>query len=136
MAAFALSRGESRQVAVSLTQEIGSFLVYCPYGSHRPFETWIVPTTHRHRFEEVSPEEMADLARTLQETYRRMQAVRPGVPLELALHTAPNEAMQLRDDEWCSLREDYHWHIEVVPNDGRREMVGRLRCEPTSTGRS
>jgi galactose-1-phosphate uridylyltransferase len=67
---------------------------------------------------------MADLARTLQGTFRRLHAALPDVPLELALHTAPNEAMRLRDDEWRTLREDYHWHIEIVPDNPVREAVG------------
>jgi UDPglucose--hexose-1-phosphate uridylyltransferase len=121
---------QERQDGVRMVQETRSYLVYCPYGSHRPFETWIVPTTHRHRFENVSADEMADLARTLQDSFRRLQAVQPGLPIEVTIHTSPNEAMRLRDDEWRSLTEDYHWHIEIIPDGGRREMVGGFAVNP------
>ncbi len=77
-----------------------------------------------------SPDEMADLARTMREAYRRLQAVRPEVPLDLTLHTAPNGAMRLREDEWRSLPEDYHWHIEAVPDSSARESVGGFAVNP------
>jgi UDPglucose--hexose-1-phosphate uridylyltransferase len=106
------------------------FLVYTPYASRRPFETWVVPMTHRHRFEATSPPEMSGLARTLQATFRRLHAVQPGVPLEFTLHTAPNEAMRLRNDEWRSLHDDYHWHIEIAPDVPNGETVGGFAVNP------
>jgi UDPglucose--hexose-1-phosphate uridylyltransferase len=53
------------------------FLVYNPYGSSRPYETWVVPLTHRHRFEEASPAEMEELANVLQTTMRRLHGRQP-----------------------------------------------------------
>ena len=100
------------------------FVVYNPYGSRRPYETWIVPVTHRHRFEEAPPPEMADLASTLQVTVRRLHAVRPDQPVEMVLHTSPNASMRLRDDDWKSLAEDYHWHIELAPNPPVDDGIG------------
>jgi UDPglucose--hexose-1-phosphate uridylyltransferase len=91
------------------------FVVYSPYGSRRPYETWIVPLTHRHRFEEATPPEMAELAKALQLTMRCLHTLQPGAPVEMVLHTSPNAGMRIRDDEWRSLAEDYHWHIELAP---------------------
>jgi UDPglucose--hexose-1-phosphate uridylyltransferase len=116
-------RQESRD-GIRVIEQTTHFTVYAPYASRRPFETCVVPKTHRHRFEQVSSQEMADLARTLQGTSQRLHAALPDVPLELALHTAPNEAMRLRDDEWRTLAEDYHWHIEIVPDSPVKEAVG------------
>ncbi len=115
---------QERQEGARMVEETTHFAVYCPYGSSRPFETWLAPMLHRHRFEQLSCDEMADLARTLQRTIRRLHAVPPGLPLDFALHTAPNEAMRLRDDEWRTLSEDYHWHIEISPGGGPQESVG------------
>jgi UDPglucose--hexose-1-phosphate uridylyltransferase len=92
-----------------------AFLVYAPYGSRRPYETWVVPSTHGHRYELASPFEMTDLARVLQHITRSLHTVQPNHPIEMALHTAPNGTMRLRDDDWRSLSEDYHWHIELAP---------------------
>ena len=123
---------QERRDGLRVIQDSGSFLVSAPYGSHSPFETWVVPTTHRHRFENVSPDEMADLAKTVQVTFRRFKAIRQAEPLELTLHTAPNEAMRLLDDEWHTLPEDYHWHIEIAPGGHSRESVGGFSLNPLS----
>jgi galactose-1-phosphate uridylyltransferase len=32
--------------------------------------------------------------------------------------------MRVREDEWRSLAEDYHWHIELAPAGGPAENVG------------
>jgi UDPglucose--hexose-1-phosphate uridylyltransferase len=121
---------QERRDGIRVVEETPHFTVYTPYSSRHPFETCVVPTAHCHRFEAISPPEIADLARTLTGTFRRLHAVQPHVPLEFTLHTAPNEAMRLRDDEWQSLPEDYHWHIEIAPNGGEREAVGGFAVNP------
>ena len=120
---------ESRD-GIRVIEQTPRFLVYSPYGARRPFETWVVPRTHRHRFERISPPEMAELALSLQGTFRRLHVVQPGIPLELTLHTAPNGAMRLKDTEWRTLPEDYHWHIEIVPGRPDRESVGGFAINP------
>jgi UDPglucose--hexose-1-phosphate uridylyltransferase len=115
---------QERQDGARVVEQTPRFLVYTPYGSRRPFETWVVPMTHCHRFEGISPSEMVELALTLQGTFRRLHTVQPGAPLQSTLHTAPNETMRLHDDDWRSLPEDYHWHIEIAPDGPGRETVG------------
>jgi UDPglucose--hexose-1-phosphate uridylyltransferase len=108
------------------------FLAYAPYGSRRPYETWVVPATHRHRFEDVSPIEMADLANVLQDTMRRLHTIQPDQAVELVLHTSPNAAMRLRDDEWRSLADDYHWHMELSPVPTVVQGIGGFHVNPVA----
>jgi len=115
---------QERREGLRLVSETPHFLVYTPYAARRPFETWVLPLNHHHRFEASSALAMSDLARVLQGTVRRLHAVQPGVPFEMAIHTAPNPAMRLREDEWRTLGEDYHWHIEITPDGSAREAVG------------
>jgi UDPglucose--hexose-1-phosphate uridylyltransferase len=123
---------QERREGLRLVAETPHFLVYTPYAARRPFETWILPLKHHHRFEAISALAMSDLARVLQGTVQRLHAVQPGVPLEMAIHTAPNPAMRLRDDEWRTLGEDYHWHIEISPAGSAREAVGGFAVNPVS----
>ena len=51
--------------AERVVKRTNCFVVYAPYGSRRPYETWIVPVTHRHRFEEAPPPETASPPRVL-----------------------------------------------------------------------
>ena len=48
----------------------------------------------------------------------------------MAIHTAPNPAMRLRDDEWRTPAEHYHWHIEITPDGSAREAVGGFAVNP------
>jgi len=121
---------QERRDGPRVVTETPHFLVYTPYAARRPFETWVIPATHRHRFERASTSEMADLARVVRETFRRLHTVQPGMPLDLTLHTAPNDSMRLRDDEWRTLAEDYHWHIEITPDGSAREAVGGFAVNP------
>lgn len=122
---------EIREGARAITRT-PSCLVYAPYGSRRPYETWILPSTHRHRFEDVSSTEVTDLAKTLQSITRSLHMVRPGQPIEMALHTSPNGAMRLRHDEWRSLSEDYHWHMELAPAPDVAQGIGAFSVNPIS----
>jgi UDPglucose--hexose-1-phosphate uridylyltransferase len=121
---------QERQEGTRVVEETPQFLVYAPYASRRPFEIWLVPKIHRHRFEATAPEELADLASTLQSLFRRLHAVQPGAPVEFMLHTSPNARMRLREDEWRSLHEDYHWHIELAPGMESHEDVGGFAVNP------
>jgi len=107
-----------------------AFVVYAPFGSRRPYETWILPSTHSHRFEVVSSEEMTDLATLLRSVTRGLHSVQPAHVLEMAIHTAPNGSMRLRDDDWRSLSDDYHWHIELAPLPDVVDGIGGFHVNP------
>ncbi len=121
---------QERQDAVRVVEETPGFLVYCPYGSRYPYEAWLAPTVHRHRFEAATPGELAELARALKSLFRRLHSARPGAPVQFVLHTSPNAGMRLREDEWQSLPEDYHWHIELLPCGQPHEDVGGFAVNP------
>ena len=99
-----------------LTQEIenGSrvvyesdhFLVVSPWAPRFPFETWIIPKAHASHAESMSHAESPDLATTLQQTLRKIDAVLERPPYNLVLHSAP-----LQD----APTQTFHWHIEIIP---------------------
>ena len=115
---------QERQDGIRVIEESKHFLVYAPYASPRAYETSVAPLIHRHRFQDFSTDQAADLALILQRTYRRFHAIQPSLPLELTLHTAPNENMRLRDDDWKTLSDDFHWHIEIAPRTPAVQRVG------------
>ena len=123
---------QERREGERVVERTPCFVAYTPYGARRPYETWIVPVTHRHRFEDVPPREMADLAGALQTTMRRLHAVQPEAPVELALHTAPNGSMRLREDEWRTLADDYHWHLELAPVSSISQGLGGFQVNPVA----
>jgi len=48
------------------------------------------------------------------------------------LHTSPNAAMRLRDDEWRSLADDYHWHMELSPVPAVLQGIGGFYVNPVA----
>jgi galactose-1-phosphate uridylyltransferase len=80
----------------------------------------------------VSPIEITDLANVLQDTMRRLHTIQPDQAVELVLHTSPNAAMRLRDDEWRSLADDYHWHMELSPVPTVVRGIGGFHVNPVA----
>jgi len=82
------------------------YVAFEPFASRFPFETWIVPKTHRSNFETVPREELRELAEVLKETLLRLESSLEDPPYNYIVHSAPfgQEDLEL-----------YHWHIEVIP---------------------
>jgi UDPglucose--hexose-1-phosphate uridylyltransferase len=51
---------------------------------------------------------------------------------EMVLYTAPNQAAKLLPNEWSSIAEDYHWHIEITPTPERLTRIGGIHVNETS----
>lgn len=87
-------------------EESGHFLVFCPYASKLPYETWIMPKKHGAAFEEIAQVELADLARVMRHTVRRLELAFETLPYNLIWHTSP----------WTGdFGAYYHWHLELLP---------------------
>jgi UDPglucose--hexose-1-phosphate uridylyltransferase len=83
-----------------------SFVAVAPFAPRFPFETWILPTTHRASFESLLPDEVDTLARLLRELIVRLGRLFDDPPYNFALHTAP-----LKEAD----PEHFHWHLELMP---------------------
>ncbi|MGQ9569881.1 MAG: galactose-1-phosphate uridylyltransferase [Thermodesulfovibrionales bacterium] len=94
--------------------ETRNFLCFCPYASSYPFESWIIPKRHSCDFHAISGEEVEDLGFALMNILQRLKVIfESEPPLNYFLHTAPNRVP--RRDQWHTLGDDYHWHLEIVP---------------------
>ncbi|MEW6229705.1 MAG: HIT domain-containing protein, partial [Bacillota bacterium] len=87
-------------------EESRHFLAFCPYASKFPYETWILPKKHSAVFEQISQDELSDLARSLRHTVRRLELAFENLPYNLIWHTSP----------WTGdFGAYYHWHLELLP---------------------
>ncbi|MGH9862936.1 MAG: galactose-1-phosphate uridylyltransferase [Candidatus Acidiferrales bacterium] len=101
---------------VRILEATTAYVSLCPFASRTPYEVWLLPRRHHHRFEEDSPRpaNRTELAGLLRRTLQRLEQVVEGY--RLSLHTAPNTVASLgRIGYWKSLPEDFHWHIELIP---------------------
>ena len=97
---------KERDAGVRVVLETEAFLVFEPFASRWPFETWILPKQHSSMLAPAGPGQVRPLAEALQATLRALYRALGDPAYNLVLHEAP-----LRDS--C---EDYwHWHIEILP---------------------
>jgi len=93
--------------------ESAHFLVFSPFASRYPFETWIVPKTHSPDFHHIQEEEMADLSIAIQSLFIRYYKLLADPPYSFTFHTSPVQSPFHRSE--------YHWHIETRLRIGLRE---------------
>ena len=104
-----------------------SFAVIVPYAARSPLEVWIVPRRHACAYEDALTAELAAELAALVSHIACALASRLGDPgYELQLHTAPNLRSRILQGEWATIRDDYHWHIEIVVEPERANRVGGI----------
>jgi UDPglucose--hexose-1-phosphate uridylyltransferase len=116
---------QEQEAGARLVEQSADAVSFCPFAPRAPFETWLVPTAHSHRFEDADDALLDRLAPLLRRTLWRIEHLASSY--HLTLHTGPNEqAPAVWGRPWASLTDDFHWHIEVLP---RPEGGGRLPRE-------
>ena len=97
---------EELKVKKRVVLETRDFVVFEPYASRVPFETWIVPRRHNASFGNISPGEAQKCARVLRRVLGSMHQVLGDFDYNYMICTAPfkdaNESY-------------YHWHISILP---------------------
>lgn len=89
-----------------IISENDSFVAFAPFSSRFAFESWILPKKHCAEFCLIQSDTVIDLARILRQTLGRMRAILRSPSYNFIIHTSPIEERE---------REDYHWHIEIMP---------------------
>ena len=92
------------------------FIVVTPYASTSPFELRLFPVRHNHDFALETDQALAQFAAALRNTLQRLRSLLRDPPYNFILHTAPPAHPRAgRPDDWMSLANDFHWHLELVP---------------------
>lgn len=81
-------------------------LALAPFASRVPFETWLVPSAHVPRFEEVSNSTLEALASAFLSVMARIDWALERPAYNLILHTAPLAG---------GADGAFHWHLEILP---------------------
>ena len=83
-------------------------VVFCPFASHRAFETWIVPHGAGARFAEADDAVLDTLARVVPEALRRLRAVTGDAAYNVLFRGAPvGEEARMAE-----------WYVEIAPRTG------------------
>jgi UDPglucose--hexose-1-phosphate uridylyltransferase len=92
--------------------ETAYFLVFSPFASRYPFETWIIPKVHSPDFHSIDQEKIGDLSVAVQSLFHRFYRLLSDPSYGLTFHTSPVQGRH---------RPEYHWHIETRLRIGLRE---------------
>jgi UDPglucose--hexose-1-phosphate uridylyltransferase len=109
-----------------LIQETAHFAAIVPYAARVSFEVRIMPRRHAAGFEDITPEEVADLARVLKRLTGVLGKAIGETSYEMTLHTSPNLAIKIVQGEWDTIERDYHWHLEMLVQPERATTVSGI----------
>jgi len=82
------------------------FVVFCPFASRFPFETWILPKRHSSQFENIPRQGIEELGFVLKATLGKLELALDDPPYNYIVHTGPFNSGELTH---------YHWHLEIFP---------------------
>ncbi len=86
--------------------DLPNFVVFCPFASRFPFETWILPKQHSSHFENIQRQQVDELGLVLKTVLCKLETALDDPPYNYIIHTAPFDTQELQH---------YHWHIEIMP---------------------
>jgi len=89
-----------------LVLDTPNFLVFEPFASRFPFETWVLPKQHASHFEDIQKVEIDDLSVALKVILIKLEKSLSNPPYNYVIHTSPFNFGSL---------EHYHWHLEIIP---------------------
>lgn len=86
--------------------ETPGFLVFCPFASRFPFETWLLPKHHSSQYENIPRQGVEELGMVLKTVLTKLELALDDPPYNYVIHTAPFDSGELAH---------YHWHLEIFP---------------------
>ncbi len=119
---------QERQEGGRVILDQDGFMALSPFAPRFPFETWILPTVHRSRYEDTPPGDFARLAAAVRQVLGRMGQFLDDPPYNFMLHSAPLRGPAL---------DHFHWHLEIIPKLTRvagLRMGDRVLHQPDPPG--
>jgi UDPglucose--hexose-1-phosphate uridylyltransferase len=104
---------QERREKVRVVCENDEVLVFEPFASKFPFETWLIPKRHQADFREVGAADLSGLMDALSKTLRSLALALADPPYNLMIHSAPFSAQEA--ELMANTPRDYHWHVEIIP---------------------
>ena len=100
-----------------LISENEDFVALAPFASRFPFEMCVLPKFHSSAFSRIGTTQVKNLALILRDVLQKLDQRVGGAPYNLSLHDRP--FLRPRGNYWNTIEEDFHWHIEILPQMSR-----------------
>ena len=97
---------EELSVGQRIVEETERFVVFQPFASRFPFETWIVPKQHQASFGLISMEDSKSFGKALRRLLFKLYTRLNDPEYNYVIYTAP-----IKDEE----EDYYHWHLQIIP---------------------
>jgi len=94
------------EAGTRIVMESNGFVVFHPFASRRPFETWIMPRAQQDSFGEASEEEIQQLACVLRTTLLKLYRALDNPDFNLVISSAPI------GEERADF---YQWNLRIIP---------------------
>jgi UDPglucose--hexose-1-phosphate uridylyltransferase len=109
------------------------FAALVPYAARGSAELWIVPRQHACSYEEsLTADSARDLARVLSGAFVALARAFDDPGYEMVVHTAPNLRSRILQGDWATIRDDYHWHLEIIGHPERMNRLGGIFITETA----
>jgi UDPglucose--hexose-1-phosphate uridylyltransferase len=102
------------------------FAAFVPYAARVSFELRVLPRRHACAYEDISTDEVTDLAGVLRHLCGLVGKAVGDSSYEMTLHTAPNLGVKIVQGEWDTVARDYHWHFEILANPEKATAVSGI----------
>lgn len=99
-----------------LVWENEHFVIFCPYASRVPFETWIMPKQPEPFFENLGPAQRESLAEALSFLFRCLHKGLNDPAYNYFIHSAPCDETGFVCDK--TQFKHFRWHLKVMPRFG------------------
>ncbi|MSQ94500.1 MAG: galactose-1-phosphate uridylyltransferase [Gemmataceae bacterium] len=83
-----------------------NFVVFAPFASRFPFETWIVPKNHNSHYENIQKNELDEMGTVLKTVLMKLEIALDKPSYNYIIHTSPFDSQAVPH---------YHWHMEIMP---------------------
>lgn len=83
-----------------------NFVVFCPFASRFPFETWVLPKQHSSHYENIPRQGVEEMGLVLKTILMKLESALDEPPYNYIIHTAPFDTKEVPH---------YHWHLEIIP---------------------
>ncbi len=83
-----------------------NFIVFAPFASRFPFETWIVPKNHNSHYENIQKNELDEMGTVLKTVLMKLEIALDKPSYNYIIHTSPFDSQAVPH---------YHWHMEIIP---------------------
>ncbi len=107
---------QERESGTRVVCESEHGIVLAPFASRFPFELCLLPKRHSCDFGSTTAAALQDIARTLRQMLTSLKQTLANPPYNYIVHTAPfRRPTSTRAHYWRTIKEDYHWHLEIMP---------------------